>query len=170
MDLSQFIRNIPDFPVPGIQFKDITPLLQDPAAFKHTIDVLSERYRERGIDAIAAIESRGFIFAAPLAYQLDIGLVLVRKAGKLPADTYDIEYELEYGTNKLELHKDAFQPGARVLVMDDLLATGGTTAATCQLIEQAGGVIEEIVYVIELDFLKGRDKLTKYPVHSLLHF
>jgi adenine phosphoribosyltransferase len=170
MDLSQFIRNIPDFPVPGIQFKDITPLLQNPAAFKHVTGIFTERYRGRSIDAIAAIESRGFIFAAPLAHQLDIGLVLVRKAGKLPADTYEIEYELEYGTNRLEIHRDAFQPGARVLVIDDLLATGGTTAATCQLIEKAGGIIEEIVYVIELDFLKGREKLTKYPVHSLLHF
>jgi adenine phosphoribosyltransferase len=170
IDLTQFIRNVPDFPVPGIQFKDITPLLQHPPAFKQVLDIFSERYRERNLDAIVAIESRGFIFGAALAYILDVGMVPVRKAGKLPADTYVVEYELEYGTNKIEIHRDALQPGARVLIIDDLLATGGTTAATCELVEKLGAVIDEIAFVIELDFLHGRDKLQKYTVHTLIHF
>lgn len=170
IDLAELIRNVPDFPKPGIQFKDITTLLQHGAAFQQVTQTFIDRYRERQLDAIVGVESRGFIFSAPLAIALGTGLVLVRKPAKLPADTYAVEYELEYGTNRLEIHKDALQPGARVVVMDDLLATGGTISAACELVEKVGGVVEEVAFVIELDFLQGRDKLTKYPVFSIVHY
>lgn len=170
IDLSALVRNVPDFPIPGIQFKDITTLLRDGAAFRRVVDLFAERYQGRQIDAIVGVESRGFIFSAPLAYRLGVGLVPVRKLGKLPAATYQVEYELEYGTNKLEIHRDSFTPGARVVVVDDLLATGGTVAAACELVELSNGTIEETAFVIELEFLKGRDKLTKYPVFSLLKY
>jgi adenine phosphoribosyltransferase len=167
---SDLIRNVPDFPIPGIQFKDITTLLRDGPAFKRVIDALVERYQGRQIDAIVGIESRGFIFSAPLAYSLGVGLVPIRKAGKLPAETYQIEYSLEYGTNKMEMHRDAIQPGANVVIMDDLLATGGTVRAACQLIEQAGGQVEELAFVIELSFLQGRDTLGGYNIFSLVSY
>jgi adenine phosphoribosyltransferase len=170
IDLASLVRNIPDFPMPGIQFKDITTLLRNGPAFIQVIDQLVERYRDQQIDAIAGIESRGFIFSAPLAYKLGVGLVPIRKPGKLPADTYEIEYALEYGTNKLEIHRDAFNPGDRVVVIDDLLATGGTIGAACTLIEQAGGTVAELAFVIELGFLNGREKLEGYPIHSLIQY
>lgn len=168
--LGELIRTISDFPQPGIQFKDITTLIADGVAFQQVINLLYERYAERRIDAVVGVESRGFIFSAPLAYRLGVGLVPVRKHGKLPAATYAIEYDLEYGSNKLEIHRDALRPGARVVVMDDLLATGGTVAAACELVEQAGGIVEEAAFVVELTFLKGRAKLAPYPVHSLIQY
>ncbi len=169
-NLADLIRTVPDFPIPGIQFKDITTLLRDGAAFRHVVDTFAARYEHRSIDAVVGIESRGFIFSAPLAYRLGVGLVPIRKFGKLPAATHQIEYQLEYGTNKLEIHCDAFDPGARVVVVDDLLATGGTVAAACRLVELAGGVVEEVAFLIELTFLNGREKLAKYPVFALIQY
>lgn len=169
--LSDLIRNIPDFPLPGIQFKDITTLLGNGPAFREVIDRLTARYANRGIDAVIGIESRGFIFSAPVAYHLGVGLVPVRKPGKLPAATFQVEYDLEYGSNKLELHRDALAPGARVVIVDDLLATGGTIAAACQLVEMAGGVVEELAFLIELSFLNGRERLGNIaPVFSLITY
>lgn len=169
-DLAATIRTIPDFPVPGVQFKDITTLLRDGPAFRRSIDLLRERYSTRPIDAIVGVESRGFIFSAPLAYALGVGLVPVRKPGKLPAATYQVSYQLEYGSNTLEIHTDALPAGARVLIVDDLLATGGTVRAACQLVEQVGGVVEELAFVIELTFLGGRDTLQQYPIYSLIQY
>jgi adenine phosphoribosyltransferase len=169
-NLADLIRNIPDFPIPGVQFKDITTLLRDGPAFQQVVDAFAARYQGRALDAIVGIESRGFILSAPLAYRLGLGLVPVRKQGKLPASTHLIEYDLEYGSNKLEIHRDAFTPGARVVVIDDLLATGGTIEAACQLVELAGGVIEEVAFLIELEFLHGREKLGNYPVFSLIRY
>src|SRR6266540_2149569 len=169
-NLADLVRNIPDFPIPGIQFKDITTLLSDGAAFAQIVDTLAHRYQGREIDAVVGIESRGFIFSAPLAYRLGVGLVPVRKHGKLPAATYRVEYELEYGSNKLEIHRDAFKPGARVVIVDDLLATGGTVAAAGELVEMAGGTVEEVAFVIELAFLNGREKLARYPIYTLIQF
>jgi adenine phosphoribosyltransferase len=170
VDLVRLIRNIPDFPQPGIQFKDITTLIRDGQAFRQVINTLTERYKDRGIQAVVGIESRGFIFSAPLAYNLGIGMVPIRKPGKLPADTYQVEYALEYGTNTIEIHRDAFEPGTRVLVIDDLLATGGTVAAACELIEKVGGVVDEVAFLIELSFLNGREKLGNYPIYSMIEF
>ncbi len=170
LELVNLIRNIPDFPEPGIQFKDITTLINNGPAFKQTIDLFVARYAERKLDAIVGVESRGFIFSAPLAYALGIGLVPVRKAGKLPAATYQVEYELEYGSNTLEIHRDALQPGARVLLVDDLLATGGTIGAACKLVEQVGGVVEELAFLIELTFLNGRDNLSRYPIYTIVQY
>ncbi len=169
-DLSSLIRNIPDFPQPGIQFKDITTLIGNGPAFQQVINSMVERYQNAGIDAVAGVESRGFIFSAPIALQLGVGLVPIRKPGKLPAETYQIEYELEYGTSKLEIHRDALSPGMRVLLIDDLLATGGTIRAATQLVERAGGNVTELAFVIELTFLGGREKLAPYPVFSLIQF
>ena len=169
-NLSDLVRNIPDFPIAGINFKDITTLLSDGQAFAQVVDTLAARYEGRGIDAVVGIESRGFIFSAPLAYRLGVGLVPVRKHGKLPAATYRVEYDLEYGSNKLEIHRDALKPGARVVIVDDLLATGGTVAAACQLVEMAGGQVEEVAFVIELAFLNGREQLTNYPIFSLIQY
>lgn len=163
------IRDVPDFPKPGIVFKDITPMLADGEAFGACIDQLARRYRDNPPDAFVAIESRGFIFGAPLAHALGRGLVIVRKPGKLPADTIAETYELEYGTDTLELHADALAAGARVVILDDLLATGGTAAAACRLVERAGATVQECAFVVELGFLAGRTKLT-WPVHSLLIF
>jgi adenine phosphoribosyltransferase len=170
LDLSEYIRNIPDFPQPGIQFKDITTLLNNGPAFQQVSQMLIDRYREHAIDVVIGIESRGFIFGAPVAYGLGIGLVPIRKPGKLPAETYHMEYELEYGTNTIEIHRDAFQPGARVLIIDDLLATGGTMAAACTLVEKMGGTVVELAFLIELTFLNGRDKLEKHPVYSMIQY
>ena len=169
-NLADLIRNVPDFPIPGIQFKDITTLLRNGSAFRQVVDAFAMRYEGRKIDAVVGIESRGFIFSAPVAYRLGAGLVPVRKYGKLPAPTHQVEYDLEYGTNKLEIHRDAFEPGTHVVVIDDLLATGGTVGATCELVEAAGGVVEEVAFVIELAFLNGREKLEKYPVFSLIQY
>ncbi len=170
VDLASLVRNVPDFPLPGIQFKDITTLIGNGPAFKEVIDAMAERYSGVSIDAVVGVESRGFIFSAPLALRLGVGLVPVRKPGKLPAETYQIEYELEYGSNKLEIHRDAFAPGARVVVVDDLLATGGTIAAATKLIERAGASVVELAFVIELAFLGGREKLAPYPIYSLLQY
>lgn len=170
MDLGRFIRDVPDFPIEGILFKDITPLLRDPDAFRHAVDVLAERYIDQRIDQVVAIESRGFIFGAPLAYKLGAGFVPVRKPGKLPADTIQVEYSLEYGTNTIEMHRDAIQPGERVLLVDDLLATGGSARACIDLVERLGGVVVALAFLIELEFLKGAEKVAEYDVYSVIQF
>jgi adenine phosphoribosyltransferase len=167
-DLQKAIRNIPDFPKPGIQFKDITPVLADPGLFARCIDMLCDRCEPDGVDAVVGIDARGFIFAAAVAYKLKAGFVPVRKKGKLPYTTFEQEYELEYGTNTIAIHTDSLKPGSRVLLVDDLLATGGTAAASAQLVQKVGARILAISFVIELSFLKGREKLKNYPVHSLV--
>ncbi len=164
------IRDVPDFPIPGIVFKDITTLLKDHAGLKAVNDLLGERYRDQQIDVVAAIESRGFMFGTPLALELGAGFVPIRKAGKLPADTIHREYALEYGTARLELHRDAVRPGQRVLVIDDVLATGGTAKAGVELIEELGGEVVEVAFVIELAFLPGRKTLAGYDVFSLIRY
>lgn len=169
-DLRSRIRSIPDFPKPGIVFRDITTLLKDPQAFCQTIDMFYAQFRDRGIQKVVSIESRGFIFGAPLAYRLGAGFVPVRKPNKLPAEKLREEYALEYGTDALEVHKDAISEGTRALIVDDLLATGGTAAAVTQLVEKLGGKVAGLVFVVELDFLHGRDKLAGYEVRSLLHY
>jgi len=169
MDLSKKIRDIPDFPKKGIIFKDITTLLQDPAAFKDSVDLFYERYKDKDIDVIVCAEARGFIFGAPLAYLLGASFVPVRKPGKLPSACIEASYEKEYGTDTLCMHKDAIKPGQKVLIIDDLLATGGTVHAMCELVEKLKGKIVEIAFLIELDFLKGREKIN-YPVYSKLHY
>ena len=153
------IRDIPDFPKPGIIFKDITTAIKDPKAFRRTIDFMTEQFKDEGIDYVAGIESRGFIFGAPVAYNLGAGLVVVRKPGKLPAEVEKMEYDLEYGTDCVEIHKDAIEPGKKVLLIDDLLATGGTAAASFNLIEKIGGIPAGVAFVVELSFLNGREKL-----------
>jgi len=170
MDLTPFIRDIPDFPKPGILFKDITPLLADPSAFEYTISRLAAHYSTTPIDAIAAAEARGFLFAAPLALALRKPLVPLRKPGKLPYRTYSLKYDLEYGQAELHMHIDGVANGARVLMVDDLLATGGTMAAGCKLVEQAGGTIVSIAVLVELTFLGGRDRLKGYDIYSLLSY
>jgi adenine phosphoribosyltransferase len=170
MDLAQYIRNIPDFPKPGIQFKDITPLLADPAAFRHAIDQLVAHYRPRPIDVVAAAEARGFLLAAPLAYLLGKPLVPLRKPGKLPYDTHKHQYDLEYGQAELHVHTDGFQAGSRVLLVDDLLATGGTLEAACHLVERAGASVASCGVLVELTFLQGREKLQPHEVHSLIRY
>ena len=168
IDLREFIRDIPDFPKPGITFKDITPLLGSPAAFRASIDALADRFKDAGIDTIAAAEARGFIFGAPLALRLDTGFVPIRKPGKLPYATVALEYALEYGTDRLEVHTDAFTPGSRVLLLDDVLATGGTMAACCELIKQMGADVVGCAFLMELGFLGGRAKLAPHDVTSLI--
>jgi len=170
MELAPLIRNVPDFPVPGIQFMDITTLLQHPDAFKHIIDGWKTRYSDKIITAIVGADARGFIFGGALAYAMDLPFVPARKKGKLPADTIHEEYELEYGTAVLEIHRDALKPGDRVVLIDDLLATGGTMHAIANLVKQLGAEIIEIAFVVELPPLKGREKLAGYPVHSLVEF
>ncbi len=167
--LRDYIRDIPDFPKPGIVFKDISPLLANGRAFSACTSELS-MYMPENIDVIVGIESRGFLFGAALAQLTGVGFVPIRKPGKLPADTHAIEYELEYGTDTLEIHRDALSPGHNVVVIDDLLATGGTAAATVQLIEKLGATVAACMFVVELDFLNGRQKLGHTPVHSLLHY
>jgi len=169
IDLKRYIRDVPDFPKPGIVFKDITPLLADPRAFHSAIDGLVERYRGR-VDMVLGIESRGFLIGAATAYALGTGLALVRKPGKLPAQTYAARYELEYGTDALEIHHDAFGRATRVLIVDDLLATGGTAAATVQLVEHCGGAVVACASAIELGFLAGRKRLDGHEVFSLLTY
>ena len=164
------IREIPDFPKPGILFYDITTLLKDAAAYKEAIGQMLEPYRHAKIDLVVGMESRGFIFSAPMAYELDAGLVPVRKLGKLPAETLSVEYALEYGSNTLEIHRDAIQPGQRVLVVDDLLATGGTVHGTIELIERLKGEIVGLAFLVELDFLHGRDRLEGRRVTSVIKY
>ena len=168
--LKSRIRNIPDFPKPGVQFKDITPLVKDPATLRLTIHQLLYPFLGERLTAVAGMEARGFIFGSLLAWELGIGFVPLRKPGKLPYNVQSISYDLEYGSAQLEVHVDAFGLEDRVLLVDDLLATGGTAAASCQLIERLGAEIAGCAFVIELDKLKGREKLAKYCVHSLLHF
>ena len=169
LDLKRHIRDIPDFPKPGIVFKDITPLLADRTAFRATIDRFVEQYRGRA-DVVLGIESRGFIVGSAVAYGLGTGVALVRKPGKLPSQTYAARYELEYGTDTLEIHHDAFAGHHRVLVIDDLLATGGTASAAVELVHRCGGEVVACAFVIELGFLNGRKRLAGHEVFSLLHY
>ncbi|MBN1558578.1 MAG: adenine phosphoribosyltransferase [Lentisphaerae bacterium] len=168
--LKAAIRDVPDFPKPGILFKDITPILSDPALFRAAVALFEARHRVGNISKIAAVEARGFVFGGALADRLNVGLVPIRKQGKLPYKTYEQSYDLEYGQATLTVHKDAFEPGERVLLLDDLLATGGTAAASAGLIEQAGGTVAEIDFLIELTFLAGREKLKNYPVFCAIRF
>jgi len=169
MNLESLIRNVPDFPKPGILFKDITPLLSSGPGLRFVVDAMAERYRGR-IDAVVGVESRGFLFGAPVAYALGVGLCIVRKPGKLPHDTHTVTYELEYGSDSLEIHQDALRPGARVAILDDLLATGGTAKAAIALVETCGATVVECGFLIELGFLGGRAALAPVPVHSLLRY
>jgi len=166
--LQSTIRDVPDFPKPGILFKDITPILAEPDLFQAIIDHFADRFRGERIDAVVGMESRGFLFGAPLALALGSAFVPARKPGKLPYKTVGYEYTLEYGTNRLEMHVDAIREGQRVLVIDDLLATGGTAAATCKLVNQLGGTVVAVCFVVELGFLEGRARLGDFPVESLL--
>jgi len=169
-DLKRRIREIPDFPRPGILFRDITPLLSDGRAFRQAIDTIGERYQDQKIDVVVGVEARGFIMGAALAYKLRAGNILIRKSGKLPYKTHRTTYDLEYGTDSLEIHQDAFKAGMRVLIADDLLATGGTIAAAVDLVQKLGGHIVEIAFLIELTALKGRERLKDYSVFSLLQY
>lgn len=168
--LKEKIRNIPDFPKKGILFRDITTLIGDKEAFREVIDVLANRLNDKKIDVVACIESRGFILGGALAYRIGASLVPIRKKGKLPSETYSASYDLEYGKDTLEIHCDAFEGGANVLILDDLLATGGTASASASLVEQLGGKVLEITFLIELTDLKGREKLSGYPVFSLIKY
>jgi len=170
MDLAKYIRDIADFPKPGILFKDITPLLADPAAFRHSIEVLADHYKDRRIDAVAAAEARGFLFAAPLSYLMKRPLIPLRKPGKLPYRTHALQYDLEYGSAELHVHIDGVVEGAQVLLVDDLLATGGTMQAGCRLIEKAGGKVASCAFLVELAFLNGREKLYPHEVFSLIRY
>jgi adenine phosphoribosyltransferase len=170
MELEKIIRDVPDFPKKGIIFKDITTLLKDTAAFKYTIDMMVEKYKDKGIGKIIGIESRGFIFGGAVAYLLGCGFVPARKPGKLPAEKISESYTLEYGENTLELHTDAIEAGEKVVIVDDLLATGGTAAAVAKLVEQLKGKIEGFEFLIELGFLNGKEKLEGYPVYSYLRY
>jgi adenine phosphoribosyltransferase len=170
MDLADFIRDIPDFPKPGILFKDITPLLADPQAFRTSIERLKSQYEDRPLDAVAAAEARGFLFAAPLALIMHLPLIPLRKPGKLPFRTHNHEYELEYGRAELQVHIDSIRPTARVLLVDDVLATGGTMQAGCKLVEKAGGQVAGCAFLVELAFLKGRQKLAPHDVFSLIRY
>ncbi len=169
-DLKSKIRDVPDFPIKGIMFRDITTLLEDTEAFKFVMDHLYDRYRNKKIDRVVAIEARGFIFGGALADRLGCGFVPARKAGKLPADTVEESYSLEYGTATLQLHADAIEKGQRILIFDDLLATGGTLAATAKLVERLGGEIIEIAVLIELTFIKGRELIKDYPLYSMVEY
>ncbi|MEW5822645.1 MAG: adenine phosphoribosyltransferase [Cyanobacteriota bacterium] len=153
------VRDIPDFPKPGIIFKDISTVIKDPEAFKHVIDFFVDKLKDKQVDYIAGIESRGFLFAGPIAYNLGAGVIIIRKPGKLPAETVSVTYDLEYGTDTIEIHKDAIEEGKRVVIMDDLLATGGTASAACKLVEKVGGKIVAIGFMIDLTFLNGKSKL-----------
>jgi adenine phosphoribosyltransferase len=170
MDYKTLIREVPNFPKPGILFYDITTLLKDAEAFRSVLDELTTRYREKRISKVIGIESRGFILASPLAYHLGAGFVPVRKAGKLPADIFEVKYNLEYGSNSLAIHRDAITIGEHVLIVDDLLATGGTAAATVHLVRQLGGEITGLVVLVELQALKGREKLNGCDVHSIITY
>lgn len=170
IDLKSKIRDVPDFPKPGIVFKDITTLLLDPEALKETVEIFRRRFEKREVDLLVGIEARGFIFGTALAYALNKGFVPVRKPNKLPAETISQTYELEYGTDSVEVHKDAIKAGQKVVIIDDLLATGGTASATAKLIEKLGGNVIEVAFVIELTFLAGREKLKGLDVFSILQY
>jgi adenine phosphoribosyltransferase len=169
-ELKNIIRDIPDFPKKGIIFKDITTLLADARSFQRMVDLLSHRYVGKKIDKVVGVEARGFVIGAALAYKLGAGIVLVRKPGKLPSDTFKKSYDLEYGTDTLEIHTDAIKKGERILIADDLLATGGTMGAVVDMVDSMGGELVECCFMVELGFLKGRDKLPAGKVHSLLNF
>ena len=169
-ELKRLIREVPDFPKPGILFYDITTLLKDPVGLRQAVDVLADHYAGRKIDRVAGIEARGFIFAPVVAYRLNAGFVPVRKPKKLPAATARATYNLEYGQDALEMHRDAITPGQEVLIIDDLLATGGTAAAVAHLVESLGGRVAGIGFLVELEFLKGREKLINYEVYSVLKY
>ena len=162
------LRDVPDFPKKGILFKDITPLLKNPEAYARLIDELYHRYRDKRIDAIAAVEARGYLLASPLAYRLGASLIPVRKPGKLPCEAHKVTYDLEYGKDTLEMHKDALTKGQRVVIVDDVLATGGTASAAVQLVNLCGAEVVETCFLLELSFLKGRERLGKTPVHALI--
>ncbi len=170
LDLKAYIRDIPDFPKPGILFRDITPLLADRRALAAAIEQLAYPYKDRAVDVVVAVEARGFIFGAAVARELNAGFVPVRKKGKLPWRTTSVSYGLEYGTDTIEMHTDALQPGKKVLMIDDLLATGGTMAASCQLAEKLGAKIVGLTFLVELTALGGREKLKKYPIHSVIQY
>ena len=169
-ELRAKIREIPDFPKPGILFYDITTLLKDRVAYREAIDLMLEPYKDDKPDLVVGMESRGFIFSAPMAYELNAGLVPVRKLGKLPAETITVEYALEYGSNTLEIHRDAIEPGQKVLIVDDLLATGGTVKGTIELVERLKGEVIGLGFLVELDFLKGRDRLEGRRVTSVVQY
>jgi adenine phosphoribosyltransferase len=169
-NLKELIREVPDFPKPGINFYDITTLLKDPDGLEQTVDALTEQCRGMQIDTVIGVESRGFIFATPLAYQLGCGFIPVRKPKKLPAECVSVSYELEYGTDTLEMHADAVGEGHRVLIVDDLLATGGTARAVVDLVEKVCGTVAGLLFVVELDFLGGRSKFDGYDIKSLVHY
>jgi adenine phosphoribosyltransferase len=170
MELAPLIRNVPDFPKAGIQFKDITTLLQHPDAFREVIEQLMARYAGRQVDVIVGVEARGFIFGAALAYAMGLPFVPVRKKGKLPAKTIAESFDLEYGTDTVEIHVDALKPGQHVVILDDLLATGGTVAAVARLVQRLGAEVTEAAFVVELPLLKGREKLAGIPVHTMVEF
>ncbi len=170
LDLRDRIRDVPDFPSAGIVFKDLMPLIADPVYFAESIRLLADWARPRNPDLILGAEARGFIFGAALAYELGAGFIAARKPGKLPRETIEATYALEYGTDSLQVHRDAVPPGARVIVLDDVLATGGTARAKVELVEGLGGIVAGVLFVIELDFLNGRERLSGYDVHSLVHY
>ena len=170
MDLEKYIRTIEDFPKEGISFKDVTTLLKEGDAFKYAVKSIADKLRNLNVDLIVGPEARGFIFGAPVAYELGVGFVPVRKPGKLPADTVRYEYELEYGKDALEIHKDAIKKGARVALVDDLLATGGTILSAVKLVEKLGGEVVHIGFLIELEFLNGRDNLKGYDISSIIKY
>jgi adenine phosphoribosyltransferase len=170
MELARLIRSIPDYPIKGILFRDITTLIRDGEALQEAIDTMVEHYIDSDIEVIAAIEARGWIFGAPLAYELGAGFVPIRKPSKLPAEKISVSYSLEYGTNTLEMHKDAIAPGTKVLIVDDLLATGGSAKAAAELVEKLGGKVVSAAFLIELVDLKGRERLKGYDVYSLIQF
>ena len=169
-DIKGLIRTVPDFPKPGIMFRDITTILKDVDGMAACVDQIADQFAGRGIEMVVGVEARGFIFGPPVALKLGAGFAPVRKPGKLPAETIKVSYELEYGTDEIEIHKDAIDPGQKVLLIDDLLATGGTMAACCELVEALGGQIEGIAFVVELSFLNGREKLSKYDVLALVDY
>jgi adenine phosphoribosyltransferase len=168
--LRDAIRDVPDFPEPGVLFKDITPILREPVLLGYAVDLMVDYARERGASCVAAVDARGFLFAGAVAQRLGVGIVPIRKQGKLPWKTFEQSYDLEYGSNTLAVHQDAFEPGERVVVLDDLLATGGTARATAQLVEQGGADVVGICFLVELAFLKGRDALASYDVFAPIVF
>ena len=170
MDLKETIRTVPNWPIKGIMFRDITTLMQEPNAFRHACDLFYERYKEMKIDKVVGIDARGFIFGAVLAYHLGVGFITVRKKGKLPYTTIREEYSLEYGTNTVEMHSDSIKEGEKVVVVDDLIATGGTIAAAISLVERLGGTVVECAFVVELPELKGREKIEGYDIFTLMEF
>jgi len=170
MNLKNTIRSIPHWPIESVTFRDLTTLMQNPGAFKYSCDVLYERYKDQNIDKVVAIDARGFVFGGVLAYKLDIGFVPVRKKGKLPSSTIQADYTLEYGVNTVEMHNDSISKGERVVIVDDLIATGGTIAAAVKLVEQLGGKIIECAFVVELPDLKGREKISEQAVFSMVQF